>query len=700
MTTPLRCLIVDEDENDARLLLRQLRAADYDVTSERVDTPEAMRAALERLPWDVVLADDRMPHFSGMDALALVRSTVRDLPFILVSGTIGEDFAVAALKAGANDYLMKGNLARLGPAVQRELRDAVERGARRRAEAALEEIAVRHRAILATALDGYWLVNRAGRLQEANEAYGQMSGYSVEELRDMHVSDLEALETAAHVADHLQRIIGEGVDRFETRHRRKDGKVFDVGVSAQFLPAHGGVYVCFLRDITARKAAQAALEKMQWLQAETERIGHVGGWEFDIDTQQQIWTDEVYRIHEVDGSFKPNVDQGINFYTPESQPIIARAVQQAVEDGEPFDLHLEIITARGNRKSVHAIGSPDLPNHKIRGVLQDVTARARAESALLESESRFKRAIVDSPMPLLLHAEDGAILQASNSWCEISGYTHEELATIGDWIERAYGERKALVQREIDALYGLDHRKYEGDYSIRTKSGETRIWEFSSAPLGRLPDGRRTVISMALDVTERRSAEAAVRRMAMIADSAPNSITVHGFDGRYLWANRRTSEMHGYSHDEFMELNLRQVDVPTSAMLIEARMLDLRARGEATFEVVHRCKDGRSLPFHVAATVIAWDDKDAILSVATDITEREQVAEELRHHAADLSSRNEELRLFNRAAVGRELRMIELKQEVNALCERLGEPPRHALDFLDDASEATGIAAVVPPEAS
>jgi PAS domain S-box-containing protein len=130
-----------------------------------------------------------------------------------------------------------------------------------------------------------------------------------------------------------------------------------------------------------------------------------------------------------------------------------------------------------------------------------------AEESLRNSEERFRRAVVDSPFPILLHAEDGTIIQASNSWCEITGYTREELATIRDWTERAYGERKAVVQTDIDALYSMNHRKYEGDYTIRTKSGGSRVWEFSSAPLVPLPDGRRVVISMAMDVTERRQGE-------------------------------------------------------------------------------------------------------------------------------------------------------------------------------------------------
>ncbi len=133
---PLRVLLVEDSEDDATLLLRALRQGGYEVTCERVDTPAAMSAALTWGTWDVVVSDYAMPRFSGLGALALLQDTGLDVPFLLVSGTIGEDVAVGAMKAGANDYIMKENLARLVPAVQRELRDAAVRRERKRVEAA------------------------------------------------------------------------------------------------------------------------------------------------------------------------------------------------------------------------------------------------------------------------------------------------------------------------------------------------------------------------------------------------------------------------------------------------------------------------------------------------------------------------------------------------------------------------------------
>jgi signal transduction histidine kinase/ActR/RegA family two-component response regulator len=135
---PLQVLIVEDSENDALLLDLELQRAGYQTVCHRVDTAGAMGAALERQRWDLVIADYVMPLFNGLAALALVREKGLDLPFIIVSGHITEDTAVAAMKAGAHDYVMKDKLARLGPAVERELREAEVRRQRRRTEETLK----------------------------------------------------------------------------------------------------------------------------------------------------------------------------------------------------------------------------------------------------------------------------------------------------------------------------------------------------------------------------------------------------------------------------------------------------------------------------------------------------------------------------------------------------------------------------------
>jgi two-component system sensor histidine kinase UhpB len=138
VSTPLQVLIVEDSENDALLLELELQRAGYETVCHRVDTSAAMTAALARQRWDLVIADYVMPLFNGLAALALVREKGLDLPFVIVSGHINEDTAVAAMKAGAHDYVMKDKLARLGPAVERELREAEVRHQRRRTEETLK----------------------------------------------------------------------------------------------------------------------------------------------------------------------------------------------------------------------------------------------------------------------------------------------------------------------------------------------------------------------------------------------------------------------------------------------------------------------------------------------------------------------------------------------------------------------------------
>lgn len=134
---PLKVLIVEDSETDALLLTEQLRAGGYEPQTLRVDTAEDLTDALQTKSWDIIFSDHNMPQFSSTEALEIVRSSAIDVPFIIVSGAIGEEAAVAAMKAGAQDYLMKGNMARLVAATARELYDAQERRARRVAERAL-----------------------------------------------------------------------------------------------------------------------------------------------------------------------------------------------------------------------------------------------------------------------------------------------------------------------------------------------------------------------------------------------------------------------------------------------------------------------------------------------------------------------------------------------------------------------------------
>ena len=270
MGEPLKILLVEDSENDALLLLRQLRRGGYEPTLERVDTAEAMEAALDGREWDLVISDHSMPTFNSVAALDLLRRKgFVDLPFIIVSGQIGEDAAVAAMKAGAHDYLMKDNLARLNTAIERELKDAQMRRERRLAEE-------KYRSIFENAVEGIFQTTLDGRFLTANPALARMFGYeSPEELLEA-VSDIghELYAEAEHRAELYRRAQENGfVSGFEVQMYRKDGSPMWASMSARAIyDAAGEIagYEGTIEDITARKRAEEALREIR--EAERRRI--------------------------------------------------------------------------------------------------------------------------------------------------------------------------------------------------------------------------------------------------------------------------------------------------------------------------------------------------------------------------------------------------------------------------------------------
>jgi diguanylate cyclase (GGDEF)-like protein/PAS domain S-box-containing protein len=257
--TPLAVLIVEDSESDAQLILRLLKKAGYEVVAERVETVEQMRAALEKQhDWDIVISDYSMPQFSGPAALDLIKEKQPHIPFIVVSGTIGEENAVAMMKAGAHDYLIKGNLARLAPAVKRELEQAKMRQERVLAEQALRSSEEKYRTLVEQASDTIFLTGPDGQFLDINAAGCKLSGYSRDEVLQLKIQDVtRGLETAPLRFEELRN--GKVVIS-EREIIRKDGVSIWVEISVKQLP--DGNLQGIARDITQRKGAEERLRQL------------------------------------------------------------------------------------------------------------------------------------------------------------------------------------------------------------------------------------------------------------------------------------------------------------------------------------------------------------------------------------------------------------------------------------------------------
>ncbi len=262
---PLKVLIVEDSENDAALLEIELQRAGFDPLCHRVENRPQMISALNQQPWDLIIADYVMPRFNGLEALSLARDHRLDIPFIIVSGHITDDTAVAAMKAGAHDYVMKDNLARLGPAARRELREAELRRENRRTDERLKVEQVFRRAIENSVPCGITAVDLEGRLTYVNPAFGAMTGWSEQELVGSSPpfafwppNQIETISSAfARVVEGQAPAQG-----LELRFRRRTGELIDVLLHVTPLrDVFGNVtgWVSSVSDITQRKQAENRL---------------------------------------------------------------------------------------------------------------------------------------------------------------------------------------------------------------------------------------------------------------------------------------------------------------------------------------------------------------------------------------------------------------------------------------------------------
>ncbi|HKS04705.1 MAG TPA: response regulator [Gemmatimonadaceae bacterium] len=276
MPKPLRLLIAEDSEDDALLLVRNLRQADYAVSFERVAAPAALRDAITREHWDLVISDYNMPGFGGLDALAIVRAHDRDVPFVFVSGSIGEDVAVAAMRAGAQDYVMKNNMQRLAPAIERELTDSKLRRdshvAEQRLRATTEVLHAMFTAsplaIIITGLDGH--------VQLWNPAAQRLFGWSEQEVLGVPLPTIPDDASEEAIELRAQRLQPGPVGGRDVKRRRRDGFLIDVNVSAAVIRDGAGSpnrVLVLVQDIRDRKRLEA-----QFLQAQKmEAVGQLAG---------------------------------------------------------------------------------------------------------------------------------------------------------------------------------------------------------------------------------------------------------------------------------------------------------------------------------------------------------------------------------------------------------------------------------------
>ena len=634
MTRPLRLLLVEDTEDDALLLIEALRRDGYEPEFERVQTAAAMRAAIGAKDWDIILCDYILPGFDAPAALRIGRECNPELPMIVVSGTVGEDIAVAAIKLGAVDYLMKDRLARLGQAVSYALEQKRLRREAKQAEQALRESeqkfasAFREAPVWITISDVTTAI-----VLEVNDAALRASGFSRDEVvghTGAEVGWIKA-EDRAMLVKQLQEC--GRVDHMELRFHAKDGRELWGVICCG--PIRIGGRPCMLSvtsDITPRRHAEEALKDSF---AQLQSILGVA----PIGVARVV--NRV--ILEANGAlarmlgYEPAELYGKNarivYATDEEYHAVGRQYARLEEQSEAsFESRFVTKTGRLIDVAVNAVWF-DRANPAAGTVIavMDITERKQTEQALRDSEEKFAKAFRAIPDSISVHEmATGCYVDVNPGVCRFFGRTREEIIgksplELGFWADLE--ERDRFVQQ-------LHREGSVRDFVARFKTGhgELRVAELSAelVTLGNRPHN----VTALRDITERLRAEGALRdseeKFAKAFRNSPYSLTISDLaTGRYLDVNHGFEQVSGYTCAETIgrtSIDLALWIDPGERDELVRRLLEdgLVRKMEVTF----RRKDGQIVIALCNGDLIDVAGRRCILSTFEDITERRSAEEE------------------------------------------------------------------------
>ena len=409
----------------------------------------------------------------------------------------------------------------------------------------------------------------------------------------------------------------------------------------------------FLERRKAQRAyqrAEARLSRSEDLLQQTNRMAQVGGWEYVPSTGQLHWTEEVYHLHEVPLDHEPEIDEAIQYYAPEARPVITEAIQRAMDEGEPYDVELPFMTAKGNRRWVRAIGEPITSEKgplRLVGAIQDITERRNAAEALRRSRERLELAITGANLGLWdWHVQTGEVV-FNEQWAEMLGYALDEIAPhVDTWADLVHPDDMEHVENILQAHLDGETEFYEAVHRMKAKDGSWRWILDLGKVVERDEDGtplRATGIHQ--DVTERKEAQYRLRQLKQeyeaVFENAQDAlffVDVHPTeDGpRFTYArlNPNHQEQTGLSEEEVRGKTPREVLGDELGATVESRYRRCVEEGATIeYEETLPLPAGTRMWHTKLSPVIFEGAVTHIVGIARDVTKQKVLQNQLHHQA-------------------------------------------------------------------
>jgi len=385
------------------------------------------------------------------------------------------------------------------------------------------------------------------------------------------------------------------------------------------------------QDITFYMALEEELVNLNRLSENSNAIAHIGGWQFDQDSERLTWSPEVKRIHEVPPDYIPSLEEAIIFYAPESRPLMEAHIRGAMITGEGWDLELPIITARGNRKWVRAQGQVEMHAGKVirmYGAFQDITAAHQIKEQIRLNEQKFK-AIFHAMFQFIgLLTPEGLLLEANDSVLSFAGLTLQEI--LGKpfweafwWTDYSREQIKLYIQRAASGEFVRE------EIIVQSKTGEQLCLDFSIKPIldeqGKvvmlLPEGR--------NITRQKRNEARLRVMQFSIDQASLPVVWCNADGMITYINECGCQILGVPAEELLGARLWQLSPGSTTDSYEAFWARLKEQKVINLQRALTLRSGKVVELEITANYISYGDHESSVTFFQDITERIQAQRRL-----------------------------------------------------------------------
>lgn len=451
---------------------------------------------------------------------------------------------------------------------------------------------------------------------------------------------------------------------------KKEIPVTDSGAPIMNNDEITGVVLVF-RDQTEEREKQRKLEQSEakyrerdyWLN-ESQRVGKIGSYRFEIACNKWTSSKALNYIFGIDGQFLRTVESWNSIVHPEYQEeMMDYFLHHVVEQKQAFEKEYKIIRIN-DEKERWVFGRGELrfntagePIEMI-GTIQDITERKIFEQQLIESEERFRKAVLLSPIPIMVHDEDGNVLHLSEGWTHYSGYTIEEVPTLDIWTQKVFGERAAEVREQIRDIFIHNETIYSRENELTAKSGIKRIWNFHSTPLG-LSGGKKLVLSIAPDITQRirmkRELEESEKAYRLLFENhIAVKLLIDPETGQIVKANRAAANYYGWSVEELEKMNISDINpIPVEET---RKNMSLAFHNQYNhFEFKHRLANGEIREVEVFSSKTDYKGKKVLHSIIHDVTDKKQLMQDL-VAAKEKAEESERLKSAFLANVSHEIR--------------------------------------------